>query len=834
VRLDFAGGRYGPSGSGVGGFSFSFRLSDNDILYFTDPSTPLGKNSAVGNATLQFGTGAFNGATGSFAYTLECIARCETEDGVLKDGSFAFSFAITSGKLALPAGAPAALAQAVVNPPAYLSGSAYDYSVDYSGATITVTEKPQQNSQQQSRQASVAARTTAAAGDGTLTLTTVWQPLSATYSVAATCANLPAADCWVTIPTANATGTIAAFTSGTITANLNLPVPNAGVYPANVAITITPSADNGAQPPPSTLNVPLSLIVTSPEPSLTLSQSGLLFETGAGAPPAQSIAVSNTGSSALQFSAAASTLSGGNWLSVTTTSDATPAQVSITANPAGLKPGVYFGQVDFTSQGAANSPQSAVVALTVLSPSLSPAPATSPTGLIFVAQAGTNPPPQTVQVSNPYSQPVTVAAQAETDETTSWLSVAPATSTITNATPLTETLTVNTSGLAPGVYYGTLYQQVESGQQYPAAVLLVITASAPASDARPHTACAPTQLLPVFTLLGNSFAATAGLPVPLQVEVVDDCGAALTAGSVTATFSTGDPPVSLMPLGNGEWSATWMPHTLAGGSATITVNANSFTPELAGSTVVSGTLAGNTTAPLVNAGGVVSTASGQGGAPVAPGGFVSIYGSNLASATSISETLPYQTELAGTQVLLGGLPLPLEFVASGQINALVPFGVPVNTPLQLIVAANGSYALPETLIVAPAQPAVFTQNESGSGAGAILVVTPKGAQFLATASTPASAGDVLEIFCAGLGAVDPAVPDGSGAPSSTLSHTVGTVTATIGGQSAQVPFAGLAPGFAGLYQVNVTVPPGIAPGDNVPVILTVDGASSPPVTVAVQ
>jgi uncharacterized protein (TIGR03437 family) len=289
-----------------------------------------------------------------------------------------------------------------------------------------------------------------------------------------------------------------------------------------------------------------------------------------------------------------------------------------------------------------------------------------------------------------------------------------------------------------------------------------------------------------------------------------------------------------MPLGNGEWSATWMPHTLAGGSATITVNANSFTPELAGSTVVSGTLAGNTTAPLVNAGGVVSTASGQGGAPVAPGGFVSIYGSNLASATSISETLPYQTELAGTQVLLGGLPLPLEFVASGQINALVPFGVPVNTPLQLIVAANGSYALPETLIVAPAQPAVFTQNESGSGAGAILVVTPKGAQFLATASTPASAGDVLEIFCAGLGAVDPAVPDGSGAPSSTLSHTVGTVTATIGGQSAQVPFAGLAPGFAGLYQVNVTVPPGIAPGDNVPVILTVDGASSPPVTVAVQ
>jgi adhesin/invasin len=60
------------------------------------------------------------------------------------------------------------------------------------------------------------------------------------------------------------------------------------------------------------------------------------------------------------------------------------------------------------------------------------------------------------------------------------------------------------------------------------------------------------------------------------------------------------------------------------------------------------------------------------------------------------------------------------------------------------------------------------------------------------------------------------------------------VTVTIGGNPAQVLFAGLAPGYAGLYQVNVVVPEGVTPGANVPAILTTAAFSSPPVTVAVQ
>jgi len=92
----------------------------------------------------------------------------------------------------------------------------------------------------------------------------------------------------------------------------------------------------------------------------------------------------------------------------------------------------------------------------------------------------------------------------------------------------------------------------------------------------------------------------------------------------------------------------------------------------------------------------------------------------------------------------------------------------------------------------------------------------------------------LVIYCAGLGPVNPAIGDGTAAPSSTLSRTVNPVTATIGGQPAQVLFAGLAPGFAGLYQVNVVVPTGVTTGADIPVILTTAGFSSTPVTVAIK
>ena len=106
--------------------------------------------------------------------------------------------------------------------------------------------------------------------------------------------------------------------------------------------------------------------------------------------------------------------------------------------------------------------------------------------------------------------------------------------------------------------------------------------------------------------------------------------------------------------------------------------------------------------------------------------------------------------------------------------------------------------------------------------------------FKPSPSTPAHAGDVLTVYCTGLGEVHPAVPAGLPSPSKPAAQTNQKVTATIGGIAAEVQFAGLTPGFAGLNQVNVKVPNGVTPGDQVPLVLTVAGQSSVPVTVALR
>jgi uncharacterized protein (TIGR03437 family) len=304
-------------------------------------------------------------------------------------------------------------------------------------------------------------------------------------------------------------------------------------------------------------------------------------------------------------------------------------------------------------------------------------------------------------------------------------------------------------------------------------------------------------------------------------------------GAVTASFSTSDPPLALTSLGSGLWSATWQPRfTSASAPVVITVTAQSSQPTLIGTLQINGTLQSNQTAPSI--GGVVSTASYVPNAPLAPGAFASIFGQNLAATSLLAGKLPLTTQLAGAQAFIAGRLAPIQYASAGQLNVLIPFDLEPNSTQQVILIEGSAYSTPESLTIAPAQPAVFTQDQSGKGAGAITVVKANGDQFSADASHPASAGDTLVIYCAGLGAVTPPVATGSAAPGSPPAKASSTVTVTIGGQPAPVAFAGLTPTYAGLYQVNVTVPSGITAGPSVPVIITVAGLSSPPVTVAIQ
>ena len=142
-------------------------------------------------------------------------------------------------------------------------------------------------------------------------------------------------------------------------------------------------------------------------------------------------------------------------------------------------------------------------------------------------------------------------------------------------------------------------------------------------------------------------------------------------------------------------------------------------------------------------------------------------------------------------------------------------------------------SVPEPVTIASAQPAVFTVDGSGSGQGVVLGFLNGGAQVLADSANPVSAGGYIVMYATGLGAVTPPVPDGIAGPSSPLSTVTDPISLTIGGVNATITYAGLAPGFASLYQVNAIVPV-VAPGNSVPLVITVDGQSSPPVTIAVK
>lgn len=306
-------------------------------------------------------------------------------------------------------------------------------------------------------------------------------------------------------------------------------------------------------------------------------------------------------------------------------------------------------------------------------------------------------------------------------------------------------------------------------------------------------------------------------------------------GSVVATFSNGDPPLALESLQDGRWSGTWQARNASVTQVGITVTAAipGTTPPVQGTAQIVGGLQPNPDIPQVNEGGVTSNANYFQQVPVAPGDLISIWGTNLAEGTEHTGGIPLETQLADATVILAGRFLPLLHAQEDQLNSMLPYDLAVNTQHQLVVQRGTSYTVPET--VTPAQPAIFTKEMTGEGQGVILVVSPSGSRTFAEPATPARAGDPIEVWCAGLGAVDRTAVAGDFAPSNPPAETVKPLPKLmIGGVEADVQFSGLTPDFTGLYQVNAIVPEGVLPGDAVEVILSIAGQTSPPVTMAVQ
>jgi uncharacterized protein (TIGR03437 family) len=366
-------------------------------------------------------------------------------------------------------------------------------------------------------------------------------------------------------------------------------------------------------------------------------------------------------------------------------------------------------------------------------------------------------------------------------------------------------------------------------------ILLPANSTATAADARPEASgtCTPTTLVPVFTLLQDGFSIPAGFPGQVAVSVIDDCANPMTAGNVTVSFSNGDPALGLISLKNGTWAGTWTP---AHNAAQVTVTATAQLPaqNLQGQVQIKGAFQTYQQPPVIGTGAVVNAASFAAQAPLAPGSLITLFGTNLAQGQSAASSVPLPLTLAGSSILLAGKSAPLLFANNGQVNAIVPYGIAVNTPQQVVISSASSISVPQSIILSAAAPGIFTVNASGQGQGIIVGVDANGSQPIADSANPVKAGQAIVIYCTGLGEVSPAVTTGAAAPLTQISNTIEPIQVTVGGIEANVLFSGLTPGFVGLYQVNATVPSGVAPGSQVPVTLTGAGQQSMPVTIAVQ
>lgn len=201
--------------------------------------------------------------------------------------------------------------------------------------------------------------------------------------------------------------------------------------------------------------------------------------------------------------------------------------------------------------------------------------------------------------------------------------------------------------------------------------------------------------------------------------------------------------------------------------------------------------------------------------PVAPGQLISIFGFNIGPPSAAGLTLDgagkVATQLGGTQVFFDGVAAPLVYVSNGQVNAIVPYAVAGAASTQMQVVYQGKATNTITLPVAPSSPGLFAVTNADGG-----VNSP---------ANPAAPGSILVLYGTGEGQTTPAGVDGAVA-ATVFPKPILPVTVQIGGQAAEILYAGAAPGFvAGVLQLNIRIPEGVR--GTVPLQLRIGEAATP-------
>lgn len=477
--------------------------------------------------------------------------------------------------------------------------------------------------------------------------------------------------------------TVRAVNPGTLTAN---------TYSGNVAIA------SSAGP----FNIPVTLTVAAPAAVLASSVSAINITVEAGSGPLQQVlTITNVNGGPVHFNVFPGTVNGGSWLSASSPSGDTPANLVITVNPSVLQAAPYTGALQLMPVNPIGATLVVPVNLRVLPPA---GLSVSPSGLSFTIQAGQPlPPAQTIDVAST-GVAVNSVVSATTTSGGTWLFVTPP----VGMTPFISSVSVNPAGLLPGTYDGTLV--VSSGTQ-------VVT--------------------PVY------------IPVKLVIP---------------------------QPV------------------------------------------------PAITA--IVNAASFQAGA-VSPGEIVTIYGSGIGPATLAASRVTaagaLDPTIGATRVLFDGIPAPMIYASNQQAATIVPYELDGKGATQIQVEYQGVLSSPVTLGVVPAVPAIFTFSSSGRGPAAALNQD----NSYNLQNNGADPGSIVVLFATGEGQTDPGGVDGLLA-TTVLPVPKLQVTVTVGGEDAQVLYAGAAPALAaGLMQLNIVLPADLPHGVAVPVVLTVGGAPSP-------
>jgi uncharacterized protein (TIGR03437 family) len=351
-----------------------------------------------------------------------------------------------------------------------------------------------------------------------------------------------------------------------------------------------------------------------------------------------------------------------------------------------------------------------------------------------------------------------------------------------------------------------------------------------ASGGPQPASCLLSTLSGSFAFSGNGFSLVAG-----AITGTNDISGLLTfdgAGNITGSWAIASNGSSVSDTVSGH-------NTLSAGcvgSATVTdpsgagytlnfvvTSAAAADIALTGATATEFfTTTGHAT--MTNPGLAVANAAGaSGGTPA--GSLFSIYGSGLSTSTAQPASTTYPTTLGGAMVTVNGELAPISYASPTQINAQMPQDVtPGFATVVVKVGAAVSNSVAAT-VPATAVPGVFVS-------GANRAIAQNYPSYIQNSpATPAPAGSVLIVYFTGGGPVQggSVLVTGKAAPNQAFAVTE-TVSATINGTAATVDYAGLTPGFIGLYQANIVVPK-VPAGDH-NLVITIGGTASPATIVA--